>query len=58
MSRAALAGMADRVRGWQERVAVAAKALDIDLVRLGIDHGASDLALAEFVAERRLRKVA
>ena len=30
---------------------------DLDVVRIGPDGGTSDLALAEFVAERRLRKV-
>ena len=58
MSRAAMARMADRVRGWQDGVAQAAKDADIDLVKVGVDHTTSDVALAEFVAERRLRKVA
>ena len=57
MSRAALAGMADRVREWQDGVEQAAKAADIDLVRVGIDPEASDLALIGFVAERRSRRV-
>jgi uncharacterized protein (DUF58 family) len=57
MSRRALARMADRVRRWQDDVAVMAKDVDLDVVRVGIDHTASDLALAEFVAERRLRKI-
>jgi uncharacterized protein (DUF58 family) len=57
MSRGALARMADRVRRWQDEVAAMAKDVDLDVVRVGIDHTAGDLALAEFVAERRLRKV-
>jgi uncharacterized protein (DUF58 family) len=57
MSRRALARMAGRVRRWQDDVAALAKDVDLDVVRVGIDHTASDLALAEFVAERRLRKV-
>lgn len=57
MSRRALARMADRVRRWQDDVAAIAKDKDLDVVRIGIDATASDLALAEFVAERRLRKV-
>lgn len=57
MSRRALARMADRVRRWQDDVAALAKDVDLDVVRIGTDHTASDLALAEFVAERRLRKV-
>ena len=57
MSRRALARMADRVRRWQDDVAAMAKDADLDVVRIGRDVVASDLALAEFVAERRLRKV-
>ena len=34
----------------------AAKELDLDVVRIGLDQTASDIALSEFVAERRLRK--
>ncbi len=58
MSRAELSRMAHRVGDWQDEVARLAKSLDIDVVRFGVDPTASDLALAEFVAERRLRKVA
>ena len=57
MSRGALARMADHVRRWQDDVAAMAKDVDLDVVRVGVDHTASDLALAEFVAERRLRKI-
>ncbi|HEY6361823.1 MAG TPA: DUF58 domain-containing protein [Vicinamibacterales bacterium] len=57
MSRHALARMADRVRRWQDEVAAMAKDADLDVVRIGSDALAGDLALAEFVAERRLRKV-
>ena len=57
MSRGALARMADRVRRWQDDVAAMAKDADLDVVRVGIDHTSSDLALAELVAERRLRKI-
>jgi hypothetical protein len=49
--------MAGRVREWQDGVVAAAKNEDVDIVRIGIDQASSDLALAEFVAERRLRKV-
>lgn len=58
MSRAALSKMTDRVRDWQDDVARAARAADVDIVRVGTDSATSDLALAEFVAERRLRKIA
>lgn len=57
MSRRALARMSDRVRRWQDEVAAMAKDADLDVVRIGSDPGAGDLALADFVAERRLRKV-
>ena len=58
MSRAELARMAQRIREWQDEVGRIAKSVDLDVVRLGIDPASSDLELAEFVAERRLRKVA
>ena len=57
LSRGTMARLADRVRAWQDDVVAAAKDADVDLVRIGIDHTTSDLALADFVAERRLRKV-
>ena len=50
--------MAKQVRAWQDEVVQIAKDLNIDLVRTGISEINSDLALAEFMAERRLRKVA
>ncbi|MBM3778026.1 MAG: DUF58 domain-containing protein [Acidimicrobiia bacterium] len=58
VSRAALARMAARVRDWQDEVARLARAADLDVVRVGPDRVASDLALAGFVIERRLKKVA
>jgi uncharacterized protein (DUF58 family) len=57
MSRRALARMADRVRRWQDEVAAMARDADLDVVRLGTDPVAGDVALADFVAERRLRKI-
>jgi uncharacterized protein (DUF58 family) len=57
VSRAEYARMADRVRGSQDDFEREAKALDLDVVRIGLDQTASDLALAEFVSERRLRKM-
>jgi uncharacterized protein (DUF58 family) len=57
LSRGALARLAGRVRRWQDDVAAAARDLDLDVVRVGVDADRSDLALAEFVAERRLRKI-
>jgi uncharacterized protein (DUF58 family) len=58
MSRRTLARMASRVREWQDEVAAIARDVDLDVVRVGVDSHTTDLALAEFVAERRLRKVA
>jgi hypothetical protein len=58
VSRDTLAQMASRVREWQDRVAGMARGMDLDVVRIGVDAAATDLALAEFVTERRLRKVA
>ena len=56
ISRAALAEVAERAREHQDGVQHAAKELDLDVVRIGLDQTASDIALSEFVAERRLRK--
>jgi uncharacterized protein (DUF58 family) len=58
MSRAALRDMAERVRAWQTDVASTARDVGLDVIRFGTDLMANQLALAEFVAERRLRKVA
>ena len=58
MSKAAFAEMAERVRQWQDTVTRDARELDLDVVRIGPGAVESDLALAEFVSERRLRKVA
>ena len=58
MSREALADLAARVRAWQDEVTSHARDAGIDIVMFGTDSVANELALAEFVAERRLRKVA
>jgi uncharacterized protein (DUF58 family) len=58
MSRASFAEMRARVTAWQDSVAMTARHAGLDVVRIGPDPAQSDLALAEFVAERRLRKVA
>tara|TARA_B100001123_G_scaffold199782_1_gene227033 strand:- start:513 stop:1472 length:960 start_codon:yes stop_codon:yes gene_type:complete len=58
LPRRKLKAMAKQVRTWQDEVVQLAKDLNIDLVRTGIGEINSDLALAEFMAERRLRKVA
>lgn len=58
LSRTEFGRLASRVRQWQDHVAALARDADLDLVRIGPEGLASDLALAEFVAERRLKKVA
>lgn len=56
ISRRGLTQMADRARRWQADVERAARDQDLDLVRIGPDHPTADIALGDFVAERRLRK--
>ena len=56
MSRRSLAHMTDRVRAWQSNVRQTARDFDLDVVEVGPDPTRSDIALGEFVAERRLRK--
>ena len=56
VSRGQLAGMAEKVRGWQDEVASQAKEVGLDVLRLDLDDTRSDIALAEFAVERRLRK--
>ena len=56
MSRGELAAMAGRVREWQDKVAQSAKEAGIDAVRLEADPVKFDIALLEWVAERRLRR--
>ena len=46
-----------RVSEWQDDIVRQARDLDLDVVRLRPDVDARELVLAEFVAERRLRKV-
>jgi len=56
VSRRQYAQLAERAREWQEGVRRKAKELDLDVVVIGLDQAKSDLALSEFVVERRLRK--
>lgn len=56
MSRRELGRQTTRIRAWQDDVARQAKALDLDVVRLGLDQVKFDVALIEWVAERRLRR--
>ncbi|MGH9313672.1 MAG: DUF58 domain-containing protein [Vicinamibacterales bacterium] len=56
MSRAELRRMGAGVRHWQDEVARLAAEVDLDVLRLSSDPTEFDLALVEFVAERRLRR--
>jgi uncharacterized protein (DUF58 family) len=56
MSRREAQRMAARVRDWQDDVARTARGRGMDVVRLGPDQAQFDLAFAEFVIERRLRR--
>jgi uncharacterized protein (DUF58 family) len=56
ISRRAYRHMADRARAWQEQLHRKAKDVALDVVTIGLDQTASDLALSAFVVERRLRK--
>ena len=56
MSRRELGRQGDRIRAWQDDVATKAKKLDLDVVPLSVDQVRFDVALVEWVAERRLRR--
>lgn len=56
LSRADVTDLPARVRAWQDEMARAAREVDLDVVRIGADPAQADIALGEFVAERRLRK--
>jgi hypothetical protein len=55
-SRTAFKRLADEARQWQRSVRLAAKEAGLDVVEIGLDQAKSDIALSEFVSERRLRK--
>jgi uncharacterized protein (DUF58 family) len=56
ISRRAYRQMASRAAAWQDELRGAAKDVDVDVVTIGLDQTQSDVALSEFVVERRLRK--
>ena len=56
MSRRELSQMTQRVREWQDQVAAQVKKAGLDVLRLGQDDTKFDVALLEWVAERRLRR--
>ena len=57
MSRGAMTALSRRTRAWQDDVARSAKNMDLDVLRIGVDETETTIALSEFIAERRLRKV-
>jgi uncharacterized protein (DUF58 family) len=56
MSRRELSKQSERVKAWQDEIARQAKDNDLDVVRLSVDQVKFDVALIEWVAERRLRR--
>jgi uncharacterized protein (DUF58 family) len=57
LGRGALRQLAARAREWQDGIERAAGDLELGVVRLGRHEAEAALALGEFVAERRLRKM-
>jgi uncharacterized protein (DUF58 family) len=57
MSRGTMSALARRTRAWQDEVAKTAKNYDMDVLRIGVDEQETAIAMSEFIAERRLRKV-
>jgi uncharacterized protein (DUF58 family) len=57
LSRHALGALSRRTRAWQDDVAKMAKDNDLDVLRIGVDEQETAIAMSEFIAERRLRKV-
>jgi uncharacterized protein (DUF58 family) len=56
ISRRAYRDLGGRARRWQDDVKKMAKDRGLDVVTIGLDQAAGDIALSEFVVERRLRK--
>jgi len=57
MSRGSLRALSTRTRSWQDEVARLAKGHGLDVLRIGVDDRQTAIAMSEFIAERRLRKV-
>ena len=57
LSRRELKRLADRVDEWQQTIMRAARDADLDIVRVGLDRWEMESTLAQFAAERRLRKM-
>jgi hypothetical protein len=56
LSRREARGLQTRVQAWQDDVAALARQADLDVLRLGTDQTKFDIALLEWVQERRLRR--
>jgi hypothetical protein len=56
LSRREARGLQARVQAWQDDVARTARQADLDVLRLGTDQTKFDIALLEWVHERRLRR--
>ncbi|HEX7139549.1 MAG TPA: DUF58 domain-containing protein [Vicinamibacterales bacterium] len=57
MSRGSLRALSARTRAWQDDVTRQAKEAGMDVLRIGVDEQQTAIAMTEFIAERRLRKV-
>jgi hypothetical protein len=57
MSRGSLRALSARTRAWQDEVTRQAKEAGMDVLRIGVDDQQTAIAMSEFIAERRLRKV-
>jgi uncharacterized protein (DUF58 family) len=57
MSRGSLRALSTRTRAWQDDVTRLAKSHGMDVLRIGVDDQQTAIAMSEFIAERRLRKV-
>jgi uncharacterized protein (DUF58 family) len=57
MSRGSMKALSKKTRAWQDEVARQAKEYGMDVLRIGVDEQQTAIAMMEFIAERRLRKV-
>jgi uncharacterized protein (DUF58 family) len=57
MSRGSLKALSARTRAWQDDVRKQAKERGMDVLEIGVDEQQTAIAMSEFIAERRLRKV-
>jgi uncharacterized protein (DUF58 family) len=57
MSRGSMKALSKKTRAWQDDVTKQAKDYGMDVLRIGVDELQTTIAMSEFIAERRLRKV-